>query len=365
MRVLIVGTGTIAKPLIRLCLIKRKKLGITELIFNKHQPLLESRGTLKDFHDMGAKLSVFPEKMAEFRDMLFGYGFGPDYTFSEAIDIADVVIDCTDKGIARKLKEEYYFKQKGGKLFIAQGSEKGFGIPYAFDINDAVLMEDEPKYLQIVSCNTHQVLCLLKTLAFDPENAGPWNFDNLVRARFDITRRAADISQEDSTIGIRVGEPSDLVFGTHQGKDAHDVLNTLTEKTFDIHTTADISNNCFTHVVNFRVTLKEKVSRDEIERRFRINPLTAITYLMDNNRVFSEGRDRGFSGRILNQTVVCLPSLEVREDGHKVIGRCFTPQDGNPLLSSVAALLWSQEPFNYRQKLKNIFFKRPFLFDEV
>ena|SRR3989344_8844035 len=369
MKVLIVGTGTIAKPLIQLCLDKKTELGIDELIFNKHQALIEARGMLNDFHEMGASLAVYPEKINEFLNMLAPNAYGPKYVIQEAIRRADVVIDCTDKGIARKLKETYYVKENVGsrKLFIAQGSENGFGVPYAFDINDAVL-KDNPRFLQVVSCNTHQVLCLLKTLAFDPDNTGDaslWIFKNLVKARLYLARRASDISQGESTIGAKVGQPSHAIFGSHQGLDAQNVIGTLTDDKFDIHTAADTFNNPFTHTVYFQITLQEVVTRAEAERRFRKNPLTAVTYLVDNNRVFSEGRDRGFFGRILNQTVVCLPALEVISDGHEVIGRCFTPQDGNPLLSSVAAMLWFQDRLNYKQKLKDIFFKRPFIFNEV
>jgi glyceraldehyde-3-phosphate dehydrogenase (NAD(P)) len=41
--------------------------------------------------------------------------------------------------------------------------------------------------------------------------------------------------------------------------------------------------------------------------------------------------------------VVALPTLVVR-DKREVYGFCFTPQDGNSLLSSVAATLWLMEP---------------------
>jgi len=59
--------------------------------------------------------------------------------------------------------------------------------------------------------------------------------------------------------------------------------------------------------------------------------------------VFSFGRDHGYYGRILSQTVVVTPTLAVRR-AHEVYGFCFTPQDGNSLLSSMAAALWLIEP---------------------
>ena len=74
----------------------------------------------------------------------------------------------------------------------------------------------------------------------------------------------------------------------------------------------------------------------EVMALFERNDRIALTHKMSANQVFSFGRDHGFHGRILSQTVVCAPTLAVH-DGHEVVGFCFTPQDGNPLLSSVAA----------------------------
>jgi len=75
---------------------------------------------------------------------------------------------------------------------------------------------------------------------------------------------------------------------------------------------------------------------DEVKERIATNPLVAVTYKDMASLVFSFGRDHGRFGRILNQTVVVLPTLHVR-NGNEVLGYCFTPQDGNSLLSSIAA----------------------------
>lgn len=369
-KVLIVGTGTIGKPLIRLLLETREVLGISEVIFHKNEAELKCRGMLVDFLNRGAKLAVYKEKRPAFIQLLADYGFTPSYSFEEAIERADVVIDCTMKGVARKLKDGFYSHLLSpGKGFIAQGSEAGFGKPYAFGINDAALDQDSDRFIQVVSCNTHQILSLLKTLALDSKNSGFKDWKNLRAAKFHLLRRAGDISQDESTIGIEVGKPSHPLYGSHQAEDAVKVLNTLRDskgqlELSQIHSAADIGNNPFMHVIYFSIVLKETVDLKEVEKRFRENPLTAVTYQMTNNQVFSEGRDRGDSGRILNQTVVCLPSLEVL-GGNEVVGRCFTPQDGNALLSSVAAMLWLFDPATYREKIGKIFFKPPYLFGEV
>ncbi len=363
---LIVGTGTIGKPLIRLALEIKNHLGLDEVIFHKNQADLKSRGMLHGFHLRGAKLAVYKDKMREFKDLLAPFGFGPSCTFEEALERADVVVDCTAKGVGLSLRDKYY-KTFSGKIkgFIAQGSEAGFGKPYAFDINDRALIPGQDNLLQVVSCNTHQILCILKTLGFDPENTGNFDYGNVVRARFYLARRAGDISQDESTIGVEVGKAGNSRYGSHQAEDAMRVIGTLTDQDLNLHAAADILNNPFTHVIYFQVELKEKITREEVERRFRKNPLTAVTYQITNNQVFSEGRDRGAYGRIINQTVVCLPSLEVLPGGHEIIGRCFTPQDGNALLSSIAATLWFLDPITYRKRVQELFSEPPFLFQEI
>jgi glyceraldehyde-3-phosphate dehydrogenase (NAD(P)) len=52
----------------------------------------------------------------------------------------------------------------------------------------------------------------------------------------------------------------------------------------------------------------------------------------------------------------------VLENGHRVVGYCFTPQDGNSLLSSVAMTLRYLYPKEWEQKMA--IFDR-YLFREV
>jgi glyceraldehyde-3-phosphate dehydrogenase (NAD(P)) len=87
----------------------------------------------------------------------------------------------------------------------------------------------------------------------------------------------------------------------------------------------------------------------------------ALTQKTMSSPIFSFGRDHGYFGRLLNQTVVSVPTLTVR-DGHEITGFCFTPQDGNSLLSSIAASAWFLDPDHYEA---NIQFITPYLFDEV
>jgi glyceraldehyde-3-phosphate dehydrogenase (NAD(P)) len=96
-------------------------------------------------------------------------------------------------------------------------------------------------------------------------------------------------------------------------------------------------------------------------RRLRANPRIALTNKKSSASVFSFGRDHGHFGRILNQTVIVAQSLAMKGD-REVVGMCFTPQDGNSLLSSTAAALWYLEPESYEQSLKLL---QPYLFHEI
>ena len=77
--------------------------------------------------------------------------------------------------------------------------------------------------------------------------------------------------------------------------------------------------------------------------------------------MFSFGRDQGHFGRILNQTVIPLSTLAMPTDT-RVVGFCFTPQDGNSLLSSVAAALHFIHPGDFEERIQVL---KPYFFDEV
>jgi glyceraldehyde-3-phosphate dehydrogenase (NAD(P)) len=89
----------------------------------------------------------------------------------------------------------------------------------------------------------------------------------------------------------------------------------------------------------------------------------AITDKRSANLIFSFGRDHGYYGRILSQTVVVRPTLAVR-NAREVYGFCFTPQDGNSLLSSIAAALWhiDPEPESVNRRLQSI---RRWIYQEI
>lgn len=328
----IVGTGTIGEPLIGLFTDFRDRMGIDEVTFHKRTPLASDRAKLNHLIQRGARLAVDDDVLAEFQKI----GHEVTYEAREALERATVVIDCTPAG--NENKERYYEGLSGPKGFLAQGSEFGFGKPYARGINEEVLVPGEDRFLQIVSCNTHNISTLIKTICH--EDDGRYS---LTRGTFVCMRRANDISQVDSYIPApNVGKHDDPEFGTHHARDAHHVFETL-NKDLNLFSSAVKLNTQYMHSIWFNLELDRDMTVDEVKKRLRDNPMVSVTDKRYANLIFSFGRDHGYYGRILSQTVAVLPTLAVRRK-REVYGFCFTPQDGNSLLSSVAGALWMIEP---------------------
>jgi glyceraldehyde-3-phosphate dehydrogenase type II len=351
--VFVVGTGTIGEPLIGLLSTIQKQTGIDEIIFHKHSPRLEDRPKIHQLVRRGAKLAVDEEKAGEFRRL----GMAPAYTKMEALQRAAVVIDCTSNGIGRKNKKELYEKFAGGALgFIAQGSEFGFGKMYVHGVNDEALSPGQDKYIQVVSCNTHNLAVLIHTLVLAEGR------DNLMAGRFVCMRRDSDISQEGEAVAApEVKAHSDERFGTHHARDAYHLFQTL-DLDLNLFSSAIVLNTQYMHTIWFDLQLKRPTTLEKVQQRLQENPRIAVTHKRTSQLVFSFGRDHGYYGRILNQTVVVLPSLHLSPDGTELRGFCFTPQDGNSLVSSIAATLWLLYPQDYRERLCAL---APFFYPEI
>jgi glyceraldehyde-3-phosphate dehydrogenase (NAD(P)) len=347
----VTGTGTIGEPLIGLLVNFRERFGIDEVTFHKRTPLLTDKSKVGVLSQNGAKLCVDKERWRDFKRM----DMEPYFDGSEAIERASVVVDCTPAGNENK-RRHYNRYLDNGRGFIAQGSEFGFGKMYAHGINDKALDREEDRFIQVVSCNTHNLAVLIDTIALGPEKE-----NNLREARFVCMRRANDLSQEGHFIPApEVQAHDDAWFGTHQGKDAHFLFKTL-GLDLDIFSSALTINSQYMHTIYFHLTLRRSVTLDEVMCRLKANPRIAVTNKRSSASVFSFGRDHGLFGRILNQTVIVEQSLALKGD-REVVGICFTPQDGNSLLSSIAATLWYLQPETYEQSLQSL---RPYLFPEI
>ncbi len=118
------------------------------------------------------------------------------------------------------------------------------------------------------------------------------------------------------------------------------------------------------HCLWFSIKLREKITLKQLIERFQENDRLALTEKKSANQIFSFGRDHGHYGRILSQTVLVLPTLQVRDadGGSEIIGFSFTPQDGNSLLSSVAIASWFLYPDDYEKRIQCL---KPFFFQEI
>ena len=335
--VLVIGTGTIGEPLIGMLASAKNDLGIDELFFYKRTPLIDEVAKVESLCRRGARLVV--TNSIE-RQKFESLGHKVEGEFADILELADVIIDCTPAG--NKMKEDYYEplrkKQDKKRVFIAQGSEKDFGTPFAYGINNEILASSHD-YLQVVSCNTHNISCLLKSLSPD--------FSNIVMGDFVCIRRANDISQRGNFIASpEVGAHSDLLWGTHHARDAADLISTVANVP-NIYSSAMKVNSQYMHVIRFTIVVDGQLTTEDVVDMLQKNDAVCLTEKTQAARVFSFGRDHGQYGRIYNHTVIAKSTLQVQcgesSDGSmstRVTGFCFTPQDGNSLISSCVATLY-------------------------
>mgnify|MGYP003681981711 FL=1 len=347
----VVGTGTIGEPLIGILCEQKSNLGIDEITFHKHSALTIDKPKIDNLIKKGARLSVLEDRMDDFKAI----GLEPEFTLEEAIARSSVVIDCTPGGSGIANKAQYYDKYTDKvKGFLAQGSENGFGKKYARGINDHVINSDD-QFLQIVSCNTHNIACLINTLGL---SIAP---DNLVDGKFVCIRRSNDISQTGSYVPApTVNAHPNQDYGTHHAEDAVALFKTM-NLDLNLFSSALKINTQYMHTVWFNIKVKETTSKEKVLELLNHNDRIALTEHRSSNAVFSFGRDQGQYGRILNQTVVVEDSINVK-GGHEISGFCFTPQDGNSILSSIAATVRFLNPHSYQDKISSL---DPFFFQRI
>lgn len=348
----VVGTGTLGEPLVNLLLDMKEDFAVDEITFHKNTPRVSDRMRIQSLVRRGGKLVADGDKMTDFEKI----GLQPAYTHQDALAQASVVIDCSSEGFGLEHKDKWYKDLSDARGFIAQGSETGFGKMYAYGINDEALIPGEDRFIQVVSCNTHNLAVLINTLALRDEAP-----DNLLEGRFVCMRRASDLTQEKSFIPAPdVGKHKDPQFGTHHGQDAWALFQTLGYD-LNLFSSAIKINTQYMHSIWFNLRVRRAMTRDEVLDKLQANPCVALTEKTMSSPIFSFGRDHGYYGRLMNQTVVSAPTVTVR-DGHEIVGFCFTPQDGNSLLSSLVAAAWLLDPTDDQAVVRHV---QPYLFDEV
>ena len=89
------------------------------------------------------------------------------------------------------------------------------------------------------------------------------------------------------------------------------------------------------HTLWFNLAFENSLKLDAAISDLENSEYLMATEKLSSNKVFSFGRDHGYHGRLLSHGIVAVDSLHDKDNN--LTGYCFTPQDGNALLSSVAA----------------------------
>ena len=334
----VVGTGTIGEPIIGLLSKHKTELGIDEVTFYKHSPRKEDRPMVNALRKGGAKMAVADDKKADFEKI----GLTPDLSAQAALERATVVIDCTPEDSGLENKEKIYSKLSGNKLYMAQGSEEGFGRMYALGINDDAVDPAREKFVHIVSCNTHTTVRLVTALA----KGG----DDLEEGRLVLIRRAGDVGDA-KFIQAPTVEKHKEARGTHHAQDAANLFKSTLNKDVNLFSSAMKLNTQFMHTAHFHFRLKTPTTLDAVKKQLKDDKYIGLTDKTATNLVFSFAREHGPFGRILSETVVVTPSLHVSENGRDVTGYAFTPQDGNALLSSIAMATRKLHPDDWKKRM--------------
>jgi hypothetical protein len=89
------------------------------------------------------------------------------------------------------------------------------------------------------------------------------------------------------------------------------------------------------HTLWFNLAFENSLKLDAAFSALENSEYLMSTEKLSSNKVFSFGRDHGYPGRLLSHGIVPLHSLHVKDN--TLTGYCFTPQDGPPPPSPVAA----------------------------
>jgi len=250
---------------------------------------------LKDLiNTRGAELSIDEHKLEQFREL----DLEPDIYLDEALDEATVIIDATPSGVGQRHKDEYYHKYEGStKGFMAQGSETNFGQLYAYEINDQIF-ENKPQYVTIAN------ILLLSIISAKSKSAYMDGKNELEEGTFMFVRRANDVSQtEDFIAAPEMNKHGSDEYGTHHAEDVARLFNSISED-MNIFSSAMKINTQYMHTMHFHLKLRRDTSVEYLKEVVERHPLLTKTEKVEQNIVFSFGRDHGHFGRLLNQSVI-------------------------------------------------------------
>ncbi len=324
MNVLVNGIGNIGTTLLNLLVDYRTELGIDRIYALKNQTVNE--WNLSEIQ----MLSRRGVKICSRSDSRFT-------SFDTVKDEINYVFDCTANTFGLKNKV-WYDQLPNLKGASAQGSEKGFGVPFMSGVNDDVIKGE--KFVQIVSCNTHSLAVLLSLFS-------KGNMERIASADFVIVRRSEDIGNHQRLVSANVvsRHMSDSL-GTHHAVDVNDLLDTVSVKV-DIQSSDITTPSQLMHAVRFNIRLKDSADFELTEGVLKANPLVSFTSKYDSNVIFELGRRYGKYGRIYSHAIVNSNNLLVDKKNKTIKGWAFIPQEGNTILSTINAFLLQTENKGY------------------
>ena len=184
-------------------------------------------------------------------------------TLETLLSRAEVVVDCTPKGIGAKNLERY---REVGVKAVYQGGEKHALTGHSFVAQanyESALGRDATR---VVSCNTTSTVRTLVAL----RDAGL-----LSKARGVLVRRATDPWESDhgGIMNTVVPEPH---IPSHQGPDARTVVPEL-----DVVTIAAKASHTQTHNHYWIIEMTREASREEVVAAFRAAPRVAFIRMSD------------------------------------------------------------------------------------
>lgn len=262
-------------------------------------------------------------------------------TVAEILPSIHYIFEATANGVGMSNKPNYE-QLPNLKGTSAQGSEKGYGLPFMTGVNDAAIRGQ--KFVNIVSCNTHGTAALLKTFCGN-------QLENLKQADVVVVRRSEDLGNHERLVTANVvARHLDEQAGTHHSVDVIDLYKTVgcpcALSSSDITTPSQLM-----HSVRFNIELKY-----ELERPFQAlitnQALMARTSKFDSNVIFELGRRYGFNGRIFSHAIIIDGNVLVEKK--RIKGWAFVPQEGNSILSTLHAYLLQMELPNVENTMAKI-----------
>ncbi len=316
MNVLVNGIGNIGKTILGVLCDYKELCGIDHVYALKNTAVNDwNREDLLILKDKG--VIICSKENPEFKPL------------GEVIDTVHYIFDCNANGIGFKNKN-WYESLPNLKGCSAQGSEKGFGIPFMSSANNEVIATQ--KFVQIVSCNTHAISSLITTIVAD-------DLSDLIEGDFVIVRRSEDIGNHERLVTANViSRHMDNEIGTHHAIDVKDLFKTkdveLAIQSSDITTPSQLM-----HTVRFNLQLEQTPDLPSIRERMKQNAYVSTTAKFDSNVVFELGRRYSPHGRLFSHAIINDNNMMLDVENKRIKGWAFIPQEGNTIISSVHAFL--------------------------